>query len=143
MPESRYIPDGYRPDYTQMQQFQYMPESRYIPDGYRPDVDSAIPAMGLHLLDMTQVYSVEAVNHYPVLIYGTFGGTVMFAEASVTLFTLQDAMVAEGNRLSFPFRQPEAFQQDIDWPTEFVIEYLPDTGGFMVGFEGFNRHKAS
>jgi hypothetical protein len=134
--------DEFLTDYSQMQMFQDMPESKYIPEGYRADVGSAIPAMGLHLLDMTQVYSVEAVNHYPVLIYGTFQGTVMFAEASVTLFTLQDAMVAEGNRISFPFRQPEAFQQDIDWPTEFVIEYLPDTGGFIVGFEGFTRQQA-
>jgi hypothetical protein len=129
-------------DYAQMRRFQDMPDAKYIPDLYRADVGSAIPVMGLHLLDMTIDYTVDAVNHYPVLIYGTFDGKVIFAEASVTLFTLQDAVAAPEHRITFPFRQPAAFAEAIDWPTEFVIEYLPDTGGFLAGFEGFGHHEA-
>ena len=130
-------------DYAQMRRFQDMPDAKYIPDLYRADVDSAIPVMGLHLLDMTAEYTVDAVNHYPVLIYGTFDGKVIFAEASVTLFTLQDVVAAPEHRITYPFRQPAAFAEAIDWPTEFVLEYLPDTGGFIAGFEGFGHHEAS
>ena len=135
--------DGLLTDYEQMRRFQAMPDAQYVPDLYRPDVGSAIPQMGLHLLDMTVTYTVDAVNHTPVLIYGTFDGQVIFAEASVTLFTLQDAVAAPDHRLSFAFRQPAAFMRTIDWPTEFVIEFLPDTGGFLAGFTGFERHEAS
>ncbi|MEJ7837750.1 MAG: hypothetical protein WKF81_02985 [Thermomicrobiales bacterium] len=135
--------DALLTDYDQMRRFQDMPEAKYIPDLYRADVGSAIPMMGLHLLDMTMEYTVDAVNHYPVLIYGTFAGRVIFAEASVTLFTLQDAVAAPDHRLAFPFRQPAAFAEGIDWPTEFVIEYLTETAGFRVGFTGFQRQLAS
>lgn len=135
--------DGFLTDYDQMRRFQLMPEQQYVPELYRPDVGSAIPIMGLHLLDMTQTYTVEAVNHYPVLIYGTFDGEVIFLEASVTLNTLQDAVAAPDHRITFEVRQPAAFQHDIDWPTEFVIEHLSDTGGFRVGYTGFVRQTAS
>jgi hypothetical protein len=78
-----------------------------------------------------------------VLIYGTFDGEVIFLEASVTLNTLQDAVAAPDHRITFEVRQPAAFQRDIDWPTEFVIEYLPETGGFRAGYSGFAKQTAS
>ncbi|MGC4108648.1 MAG: hypothetical protein QM753_20170 [Thermomicrobiales bacterium] len=126
-----------------MRRFQNMPDARYVPDLYRPDVGSAIPMMGLHLLDMTQQYTVDAVNHYPVLIYGTFDGAVVFAEASVTLQTLQDVVAAPEHRLDYAFRQPTDYAREIDWPTTFTIEYLPETGGFRAGFTGFQHQMAS
>lgn len=135
--------DALLTDYEQMRRLQNMPEARYIPDLYRADVGSAIPTMGLHLLDMTAEYSVDAVDHYPVLIYGTFDGRVIFAEASVTLSTLQDAKAAPEQRLTFPFRQPAAFAKETDWPTEFVIAYIPKTAGFRAGFTQFERQLAS
>ncbi|HYH11375.1 MAG TPA: hypothetical protein VD789_03385 [Thermomicrobiales bacterium] len=134
--------DGFLTDYEHMRDFQNMPEHTMLPEHYRPDVGSAIPAMGLHHLDMSAEYTVDAVNHTPVLIYGTFDGKIVFAEASVTLYTLQDAMAAPNHRITFPFHQPESFDTEIDWPTEFVIEYLPDTGGFRVGFAEFQHHEA-
>jgi hypothetical protein len=129
-------------DYAQMRRFQDLPDAAYVPATYRPDVDSAIPAMGLHLLDTSVDYTVENVNHYPTLIYGTFDGKIVFAEASVTLYTLQDAIAAPDHRISFPFRQPSAFASEIDWPTEYVIQYLPASGGFKTGFAGFEHHAA-
>lgn len=135
--------DGFLTDYDQMRRFQLMPEQQYVPELYRPDVGSAIPVMGLHLLDMTQTYTADAVDHYPVLIYGTFDGNVIFLEASVTLQTLQDAVAAPDHRISFEVRQPSAFANETDWPTEFVIEHLPDTGGFRVGYIGFAHHTAT
>ncbi|MGI8483457.1 MAG: hypothetical protein ACR2OU_04260 [Thermomicrobiales bacterium] len=132
--------DPLKTDYEQTKLFEDLPDVTFVPPPYRADPGSAIPAMGLHLLDTDFDYTLDNVNHYPTLIYGTFGGKVVFAEASVTLYTLQDAVNSPDHRISFPFRQPEAFATSINWPTEFVIEYLPATGGFQAGFVGFEHH---
>jgi len=129
--------DPFATDYTQTQLFQELPDATFVPPSYRPDIDSAIPTMGLHLLDMNIVYSVENVNHYPTLIYGTFAGKVMFAESSVTLYTLQDAIAAPDHRITFPYLQPTSFVSPIAWPTSFFIEYVPETGEFIAGFDSF------
>lgn len=135
--------DQFETSYDQMRLFQEMPDSPYVPANYRADVGSAIPEMGLHLLDATFDYTLDNVNHTPTLIYGTFNGEVIFAEASVTLYTLQDVIAAPGQTLSFTFQQPEAFATEIDWPTEFVIQYIPETGGFRAGFASFEHHEAT
>jgi len=135
--------DEFETSYEQMRLFQEMPAPQYIPASYRADVDSAIPEMGLHLLDASFDYTVENVNNTPTLIYGTFNGDVLFAEASVTLYTLQNVIDAPGQTLTFTYQQPEAFATEIDWPTEFVITYLPETGGFQAGFASFVHHEAT
>ncbi len=132
--------DQFKTDYTQMQRFLNLPDGSTVPAAYRPDVGSSIPDMGLHLLDSTFDYTVDNVNHHPTLLYGTFNGKVVFAEASVTLDTLQDAIAADGGKITFPFAQPMSFTSGMDWPTTFVIEYLPATGGFKAGFEDFVHH---
>lgn len=128
--------DPLRTDYAQMRRFLDLPQAAFVPPRYGPDPGSSIPEMGMHLLDATQEYTVDKVDHYPVLIYGTFGGDVYFAEASVTLKTLQDAMAARNHTLSFPFRQPRTVRGALPWPTRFVIRHLA-SGGFRAGFEGF------
>lgn len=134
--------DQFKTSYAQMRRFQDMPPARYVPANYRPDVGSAIPMMGLHLLDATFDYTVDTVNHNPTLIYGTFDGQVLFAESSVTLYTLQDVVAAPDHRLIWTFDQPAAFTHEIDWPSRFVISYDPATGTFQAGWEGFAHHQA-
>ncbi len=97
--------------------------------------------MGLHLLDTAADYSVDAVNHNPVLLYGTFAGRVYFAEAAVTLITLQDVMDAPDHVLRFPFRRPRAVRGRLPWPGELVIRYVPESESFRVGFEDFEIQK--
>src|SRR6266536_2001175 len=84
--------DPFKTDWTQMQRFLDLPDAQFVPETYRTDIDSSIPAMGLHSLDLSADYTVDAVNHHPVLIYGSFDGKIVFAESSVTLDTLQDAI---------------------------------------------------
>jgi hypothetical protein len=135
--------DPLKEDYAQMRRFLRLPEARFVPDGYHADVDSSIPAMGLHLLDMRATYTVDAVDHTPVLIYGTFDGAVVFAEASVTLVTLHDAAVAPDHRVTFPFRQPAEFAAPGHWPTSFTVEHLPATEGFVLTFGDMARHEVA
>lgn len=122
--------------YGQMRRFLRMPPPSDVPVGYRPDIDSSIPAMGLHVLDSRVRYTVDWVDHNPMLFYGTFDGQMLFAEASVALPTLRDAQKNPAHVLSFPFRQPRVRPAGL-WPTRFVIRYLPASGGFRAGFERF------
>jgi hypothetical protein len=129
--------DPFKTGYAQMRRFLRMPAPSFIPGSYAPDVGSSIPMMGLHLLDRTFDYTVHNVDHHPTLIYGTFDGRVLFAESSVTLATLQDAIAAPRHVVSFRFHQPRAVQGGVPWPTRFTIHYLPN-GTFRAGFERFH-----
>lgn len=122
--------------YAQMRRFLKIPAPAFIPPSYAPAVESSIPMMGLHLLDRTFHYTIDTVDHHPTLIYGTFDGKVLFAEASVTLATLQDAVAAPSHTVSFRFHQPRKVQGGVPWPTRFTIEYLPG-GTFRAGFAHF------
>ena len=128
--------DPFKTGYAKMRRFLTMPAPAFVPASYAPDVGSSIPMMGLHLLDRTFDYTVHNVDHHPTLIYGTFDGKVLFAEASVTLATLQDAIAAPDHVVSFRFHQPRAVQGAVPWPTRFTIQYLP-SGTFRAGFERF------
>jgi hypothetical protein len=135
--------DQFETSYDQMRLFQEMPESIYVPAAYRADVGSAIPEMGLHLLDASFDYTLDNVNHTPTMLYGSFDGNLIFAETSVTLLTLQDVVNAPGQTITYPYQQPTAFANEIDWPTSFTITYLPETGGFQAGFTDFLHHEAT
>jgi hypothetical protein len=125
--------------YAQMQRFLRIPDARFVPRAYFPDTGSSIPLMGLHLLDGLATYTVDAVNHTPVLIYGTYDRKVLFSEASVTLQTLNDAVTAPGHQLSFAYRPPRVVQGHTRWPTRFVVRYEPATQTFVAGFQRFVR----
>jgi len=95
--------------------------------------------MGLHSLDGRVHYSVEEVNHHPVLLYGSFDGELLFVEASVTQYNLQDVMEAPSHTLSYVYRQPRRYEQP-SWPTRFTMAYHPGTGSFTAGFTGIKTH---
>lgn len=136
--------DPRRTPYAPMRRLLEVPPAAFLPSGFFADPGSAIPGMGLHLLDGRATYTVEAVDHHPTLIYGSVAGKVLFSEASVTLQTLQDAMAAPGHELSFPYRQPRRVAGDAAWPTRFVVRYRPESRTFSAGFAGFHhvgRHR--
>ena len=122
--------------YDRTRRFLEMPAPEELPSSYKPDIDSSIPEMGLHHLDFAPEYTVDYVNHHPTLIYGSFDQEVVFLESSVTPVTLRDAVDSSSHRVSVPLAQPEVCPAP-RWPTSFVVRYLPDSGGFEVGFAGF------
>jgi hypothetical protein len=129
--------DPFRTSYAQMRRFLCMPVASSIPPSYAPDVGSSIPLMGFHLLDRAFHYTIHNVDHSATLLYGTFDGSVLFAEASVTLATFQDAIARPSHIVSFPYRQPRAVQGGVPWPTRFTIQYLPSSETFRAGFSRF------
>jgi hypothetical protein len=132
--------DSQRTSFAQMRRFLTLPPPGFVPPAYFPDVGSSIPLMGLHLLDGRVRFTVDHVNHNPVLLYGTFNGRLVFAESSVTQFNLQDAITAPNHKLSYVFRQPRRFQDQMPWPTRFTIQYDPRSHGFTAAFDGFRAH---
>jgi hypothetical protein len=131
--------DPQKTSYAQMRRFLMAPPATDVPPGYFPGVESSIPDMGLHSLDGRVHYSVEEVNHHPVLLYGSYDGRLLFVEASVTQYNLQDAMQAPSHTLSYAYRQPRQYEQH-SWPTRFTITYHPRTGGFTAAFTGIRMH---
>jgi hypothetical protein len=125
--------------YAQMRRFMDVPPARFLPVDFFPDTGSEIPMMGTHSLDGRATYTVDAVDHHPTLIYGSYDGAMLFAESSVTLDTLQDARDAPGHQVTFAYRSPARVRNGRPWPTRFVVRYLPATGGFSASFEGFRR----
>jgi hypothetical protein len=135
--------DPQRTGFAQMRRFLTLPPAKFVPPGYFPDVGSSIPLMGFHLLDGRVNFTVDHVNHNPVLLYGTFDGRLLFAESSVTQFNLEDVLSAPRHKLSYRFRQPRRYQDHMPWPTRFSIQYHPRSRGFTAAFEGFRAHGRS
>jgi hypothetical protein len=121
-----------------MRRFLRLPSPRFLPTDYVLDPGSSIPAMGLHHLDQRFTYAKDYVDHHPVLLYGSFDGRLLFAEASVTLPTLHDVTRDVDRTISFPFRQPHAVRGGHRWPRRFALRMLPD-GGFEASFIGLHR----
>lgn len=131
--------DPQKTSYAQMRRFLLAPPAADVPLGYFPDTGSSIPEMGFHLLDGHVHYSITEVNHHPVLLYGSYDGQILFAEASVTQYNLQDAMQKPSHTLSYMYRQPRKYQHHA-WPTRFTIIYHPRTRGFTAAFTDIRTH---
>ncbi|HEX8247666.1 MAG TPA: hypothetical protein VF599_05825 [Pyrinomonadaceae bacterium] len=134
--------DSLKTGYSQMRHFLDLPPDRFIPEKYFPDNDSSIAAMGMHNLDGSFDYTVDNVNHNPVIIYGTFDGELAFLEVSMTLYGFQDAIKAARQRrkLSWNILQPKAYAYPW-WATKVTLEYLPESRSFAFEFGGFEFQK--
>ncbi len=132
--------DPQRTRFAQMRRFLALPVAQFVPPGYFPDPGSSIPLMGMHLLDGHVHFTVDKVNHNPVLLYGTFNERLAFLEASVTQFNLQDLLVAKSHKLTYRLRQPRRYQDPAPWPTRFSLQYDPLTRRVTAAFEGFKAH---
>lgn len=134
--------DQQRTPFAQMRRFLRLPLTAVVPAQYFPDTGSSIPQMGFHLLDGRVKFTVNGVNHNPVLLYGTFNDRLAFLEASVTQFNLQDLVTSRGHNLSYTIRQPSAYQES-PWPTQFSMQYDPRTRRITATLGGFKAHRRS
>jgi hypothetical protein len=134
--------DAQQTGYHQMRHFLDLPPDRFIPEKYFPDNDSSIALMGMHTLDGSFNYTVDNVNHNPVIIYGTFDGEVTFLEVSMTLYGFQDAIKAaqKGEKKEWMILQPKSYAYPW-WATKVSLEYLPKSKTFAVEFNGFELRK--
>lgn len=133
--------DSMKTPYPQMRQFLKVPLGDFVPKGTFTDNDSSITAMGIHNLDGTFNYTVENVNHNPIIIYGSFNGEIAFLEASITLYGFEDAVKQAklGKKSSWPIHQPLAFAYDW-WPETITLEYKAKQDVFYLELTDFKQH---
>src|SRR3989338_689249 len=134
--------DAQKTDYAQMRRFLELPATEFMPASAFPDTGSSIAAMGLHSLDGTFDFTVESVNHNPVIIYGSFAGEIAFLEASMTLYAFSDAMeaAASDKKSNWPIAQPAEYAYPW-WPTTLSLEYVQKEQVFYVELGGFVYHE--
>ena len=142
LPPTDRVCDPLRTDYERMRKFQNLVPQEYLPSTYRADVGSAIPKMGLHYLDSAMNYTVDHVNNNPTMLYGSYDGKIVFAEASVTIFNLANVKAAREQTLSWSYPQPTKFASETGWPTTFTLTYMPKTDQFEAAFTGFVREES-
>lgn len=133
--------DAMKSGYDQMRNFLSLPPDPFVPAKYFPDNDSSIAAMGMHNLDGSFKYTVANVNHNAVIIYGSFEGELAFLEVSLTLYGFQDAvrLAKQGKKKTWPVLQPKNYAFPW-WPTEIVLQYLPEKNVFALELAGFEYH---
>jgi hypothetical protein len=134
--------DAMKTGYDQMRNFLSLPPDPFVPAKYFPDNDSSIAAMGMHNLDGNFSYTVDNVNHNAIIIYGSFEGELAFLEVSLTLYAFQDTvrLAKQGRKKTWPIMQPRNFAFPW-WPTEIVLQYLPQKDAFAFEFTGFEFHR--
>jgi hypothetical protein len=130
--------DDLKTGYDQMRSFLTLPPQKFMPSSYFPASGSSIAHMGLHNLDKSFDFTVQNVNNNPVIIYGTFGGKIVFLEASLTLFTFQNAMISD-----VPVRaeilQPESYFYEW-WPNTVELEFDKSHDVFILSLKDFESH---
>jgi hypothetical protein len=133
--------DPQKTGYENMLRFLKLPAEKFVPKNTFTDTGSSIVAMGLHNLDGKFEFTVDSVNHNPVLIYGTFDGEIAFYEASITLYGFIDAaeLAKQGKKSTWEIKQPEYYAYEW-WPTTISLEYIPKQNVFYVELGGFKQH---
>lgn len=133
--------DPQKTGYQDMRRFLKLPADKFVPKNTFTDTDSSIVAMGLHNLDGKFKFTIDSVNHNPVLIYGTFDGEIAFFEASITLYGFIDAakLAEKGKKSTWEIKQPEHYAYEW-WPTTISVEYIPKQNVFYVDLGGFKQH---
>ncbi len=130
--------DHLQTGYVQARRFLSLPPHKFVPNSYFPDSGSSIANMGLHNLDGSFNYTVQNVNNNPVIIYGTFGGEIVFLEASLTLFAFSNAIVSD-TPIKWQILQPEAYFYEW-WPNTMTLEYDPSRDVFIFSLTDFKYH---
>ncbi len=134
--------DGLKTGYEQMRRFLHLPPSSYVPADYFPDSGSAIAQMGLHNLNGQFQYSIEHVNHNPVIIYGSFDGEIVFLEASLTLYAFQDAMMAAKSKDQLRWAVPQPARYAYAWwPKAMTLSYDSEREVFTFALTDFDQHQ--
>ncbi len=111
--------------------------ARYVnPDHI--DVGAAVPDMGNHLINSkTPELIVPGRRFTHTFIFGAYDGHVTFYEPMVTLADFQSRP-----DLCVPIKQPQAWETEGYYPTQYCIRYLADGRRYTVSLEGF-VHRAA
>lgn len=107
------------------------PAPEYVPEGYFTP-GGLVPHMGVHWLSQTAPElppTMEDFTH--TFLYGSYDGEFVFMEPMITLEYL---LQADGE--VFPIPQPQEFQQEGYYPTNYSMSYDPVRKEYSVILSG-------
>ena len=102
------------------------------------DVGAAVPDMGNHLIDSkTPELVIKGREFTHTFIFGAYDGHVTFYEPMITLAYFQSRP-----DLCAPIKQPQAWETEGYYPTQYCIRYLADGERYTVSLEDFVHRNA-
>ncbi|GAA4445847.1 DUF5602 domain-containing protein [Nibrella saemangeumensis] len=110
------------------------PAPQYLPAGYI-QTPGRVPAMGTHWVDPTSPEFQQPGGFTRTMIYGSYNSEVIFIEPMITLDYLLNG--AKGN---FDIKQPAAFPQTGEYPTQYSIRYDSQSKDYIISLMNFAHH---
>jgi hypothetical protein len=95
-----------------------------------------VPEMGAHWIDLLSPEISGGQVFTKTFIYGSYDGRFIFYEPMITL----DYLLAQPDETN-EIRQPEAFQEDGYYPTEYRISYTTNPRQYIISLTGLEFHQ--
>jgi hypothetical protein len=114
-------------------EFANAPPAQYLPSDYLM-VPGGVPQMGAHWVDLLAPEFNGGI-FTRTFIWGSYDGHVIFLEPMITVDYLNGYPTE-----TVPLRQPNAFERDGYYPTEYSVERLERPGAYRVSLRGLTFH---
>jgi hypothetical protein len=113
------------------------PAAKYIPENYM-ELPGLVPEMGAHWVNVTSPELPPTLQKFThTFIWGSYSGKFIFWEPMITL----EYLLTHPDNM-FPISQPEAFQADGWYPTDYKISYSSQPDEYTVSLLNLTYHNA-
>jgi hypothetical protein len=113
------------------------PAAKYIPANYF-ELPGLVPAMGAHWANATSPELPPTLQKFThTFIWGSYSGKFIFWEPMITL----EYLLTHPDNI-FPVSQPEAFQSDGWYPTDYKVSYSTQPGEYTISLLNLTHHNA-
>jgi hypothetical protein len=107
--------------------------AEFIPAGYIQAPGAEEPGMGTHWVEPgSHEFHGKAFTH--TFIYGSYDGRMIFAEPMIT-----KAFLETKPDITVPVKVAAKYQKPGYYPTQYSIQYRPDTREYVVAIEGLKQ----
>jgi len=101
-----------------------------MPNGYVVAPNSAVPAMGAHLVD-PRSHEFHGKSFTKTFLYGIYDGRIIFLEPMIT----RDYLATKPN-VTEELVLPTKFAKSGRYPTKYTVKYDPETKEYTIALEG-------
>lgn len=115
-------------------QFANAPDAKYVPSAYW-QIPGGVPQMGAHWVDVTSPEFNGGI-FTKTFIWGSYDGSFIFWEPMIT----RDYLLSHPDDV-IPVRQPEAFEKDGWYATNYKISYTTNPNQYTVALTNLNYHQ--
>jgi hypothetical protein len=107
--------------------------AEYMPPLYL-DTNEGVPAMGVHLVDLTSPEIAGTGTFTKTFIYGKYDGQITFLEPMLTLDYIKSKPTG-----TIPIRQPEKFAKNGSYPTNYAVRYDASKKEYSITMGGLKH----